>query len=769
MSECVDRVIAAYKNEDGSSPFRKKTLQGYEESARAIQEKYKDNPVRLQQELKALVERIGLARQLLNKRLLQNQLKREERQAVYAAFADNPVQGLFALTEGATHPGFGARDSVARLRNVINQEGNNILVHGLKDKNLTAIANNEAAQPEIAQAMFLLGKRGDVSKIRPEILETAKVFTKFNNWAVQTLRHHGIDVGEIPGYIMRQTHDPDRMMAAGFDDWVRGIYPRLDMEKTFGEFAGDTKKEVAMLKRAYDKLTSEGNGIGLNRFSKARSLHFKDGVAFIEYNNEYGYYPTILNSMLEVARTVARESAITSKFGTDRAAALREMKEFVGRKNEHIVDEVWATMRGDDERIGSTPMAKGGRLTRNIITMSRLGMTIKSAMNDTVSSLQAVKTHTGMSWMESGFSILADYLASLSPSVRRAAAREYALNMEDQLFMTMAKLTGDTDIASGFSAKMLHGFFTLNLVGPHTRVAKSGDARSIGRGMRQTLKKGWPKDLSFQRALEGGGFTPLSVENMNLVEGNVISGQAIRQIPLEKIRPPERMSAAQYREKLAYQVQSFINEGVEMGVPTAGKKESRQFGRYRDPDTVRGQAVRFFSQFKMTPMKQFNDALYMNRVRGSKGYLSLAAKIGIFTTIGAVQAYAIHRLWQIAWGEEEEVIYGDGKLNVGLMGEMLAKGGGFGLLGDFIFSAAKPYKRAGEGLAGPGAGTAFQALQLGSEKFAELVNNGELRFTSQDMKFIIYNTPGLGLPFLHGVKQSMLETAKEMAEDSRRR
>jgi hypothetical protein len=145
---------------------------------------------------------------------------------------------------------------------------------------------------------------------------------------------------------VRQSHDPVKLQAAGFERWYEAILPRLD-ERTFQDIdvktavdaaapsfdaayrAAETKARRDMLLRTYNSLVTgvheTGSADWLHAFkmpgnkaksiSQERVLHFKK-YQWFDYNAEFGR-GTLLEEMAHGLELSARNIALMRTWGTN--------------------------------------------------------------------------------------------------------------------------------------------------------------------------------------------------------------------------------------------------------------------------------------------------------------------------------------------------------------------------------------------------------------------------------------------------------------------
>ncbi len=108
----------------------------------------------------------------------------------------------------------------------------------------------------------------------------AKQILEHRNFFNSKLESIGVYIPHSDSYLMRQSHDPVKLIRDGFDGWFKDIYECIDIEKTFSGTSAKYNKSVC--ERIYNKIITETTLIDMSDRalqniikSKHRKLHFK--------------------------------------------------------------------------------------------------------------------------------------------------------------------------------------------------------------------------------------------------------------------------------------------------------------------------------------------------------------------------------------------------------------------------------------------------------------------------------------------------------------
>lgn len=237
--------------------------------------------------------------------------------------------------------------------------------------------------------------------------KAAGIIYRYQRLSVEAMNREGAWVGQVEGYITRQAHDADRMVTAGYQAWRDAIAPRLD-ERTF-EGVRDREKFLDNVYRAVttgvhldaDGLTGfkapafKGPSNLAKKLSAARTLHFKDADAWMDYQQAFGAR-NIIESILRGLDKAAKSTALMREYGTNPRAEfeadIRYLQEKWRDKDTEAVarlgNRVGALNNQMDELDGTAAspvnrvLARIGAGVRTWQSLSKLGGVVISALTD---------------------------------------------------------------------------------------------------------------------------------------------------------------------------------------------------------------------------------------------------------------------------------------------------------------------------------------------------------------------------------------------------
>jgi len=214
--KCIIRIEDTLKR---SSVERSKADEIIEEIKKAQRE------VNLQNLDDDLVDQLAnevLKRQEIQKKInqrnnIENEIKiREVVDYVLKEFSDDPVEGLKAVLVGSNLQKAGSRASVALAQ--LSQYRQIVVSFNekLRQKNLEEIfANaNEDIDRRISRTIWQISKKETITEKQKDIIELAKLIDEYSETIRKKYNNYGANIGKLPGWIVRQSHDPFQLRNA---------------------------------------------------------------------------------------------------------------------------------------------------------------------------------------------------------------------------------------------------------------------------------------------------------------------------------------------------------------------------------------------------------------------------------------------------------------------------------------------------------------------------------------------------------------------------
>lgn len=219
---------------------------------------------------------------------------------VRTQFGDRPWEGLTALLAGSNRAGVGTRMSVDAVQDALRGQYLAGLIGDLERSGLFEAFRTGALDEDVARALWAIDSPDALKRLPKPAQAIAAIIRRWQEKARVDANRAGAWIGKVDGYIVRQSHDADRMLRGGFEAWRDAIMPRLDLGRMFPD--GPPENLGDWLQEAYTGLVTgiheslpgdkapafKGPGNLAKKLSQGRVLHFKSADDWFAYNREYG-------------------------------------------------------------------------------------------------------------------------------------------------------------------------------------------------------------------------------------------------------------------------------------------------------------------------------------------------------------------------------------------------------------------------------------------------------------------------------------------------
>jgi hypothetical protein len=565
----------------------------------------------------------------------------------------------------------------------------------------------------------------------------SKVFERLR----QEYNELGGNIGELGGGYMPQYHDQRAVLNAGRQAWKDYIRPKLDLERmrdplTKGELTPERLDQV--LDVAWEHIATGGwsdrkpqarpFGIGstANQRQEHRFLHFKSADDWLAYNRDFGKGDPI-QAIFQHIRGMTRDIAAMERFGPNPSATVEWLKQVVQ-------SEIGKSIAGKDSLYTPTTISKfvdpATYLPHRIEAMfdyvrGRRPMTqgIASAFGDIRNILTSVQL--------GGTSVLA---AVQDPFVDMAARHLSGIPMAQALGGIVHAFTGGKKDLAVRSGLILEDF--IHIIGTEARYAGSLGGHEWSR---------WLGD----RTLHLTGLTPLTEARKHAFGLDFFGAMAdhagktfdempppLRRTMLDyglgekdwnKLRAIEPFRStpdsagilrptdvAQVDRRLAERYTEMVLGQTERAVPTGTARSKTTVTGGVQTGTVGGELIRSMLQYKnfgLSLMTLQWQAMMQEIGAGSASGAAIhagalvargAAYAGSLATVLTLAGAAAMQLQNLGAGKDIQTMDPTTPEGRRFWIAALQKGGGFGILGDFLFSDMSRFGHSiTETLAGP--------------------------------------------------------------------
>lgn len=585
-------------------------------------------------------------------------------------------------------------------------------------------------------------------------------------------------IGKLEGGYLPQFHDARALLKAGRETWKDFIRPRLDRDRMTDPLTGERLTDARLeqsLDAIYDSVTSDGwskrqpaaravtRGALASRRADERFLHFKGADDWLAYDASFGKGDPV-KAIFQHVNGLARDIAAMEILGPNPSATVEWLKQIVQteagkaiagqpslyaassadairthNKLDYLgwrIDSVWQYVRG--RRTVNNTLATGFGSARNVLTSAFLGSaSILAATTDPFIDMSA-RYLSGLPMTKA--------LWGFTKAIKSGHTREQAVRsgivLDDFLHITGDEARFAGQLAGSEWSKWLADR-TINLSGlePLTQARKhvfARDFEAMLADLRETPFDALPAYT--RRAMQGYGIDRTAWDVMRAIEPHKPGGSAgfLRPIDianaatgpaLPKLQQllgldatDAQVKAAQTQAgltRIAEQMLEMILGETERAVPS-GTARARSYVTGAAPrGTVFGEILEsglmfksFGLSFTTLQIQAIKQELHQGPARGA-GY---AAGIAIGMTLGGGLALQIKN---IVNGKDPQPME-DPRFWM----QAMQTGGGFGLLGDFLFADVNRFGHTlGEQLAGPVIGAVTDATRLTLGNLTQALQN----------------------------------------------
>lgn len=631
----------------------------------------------------------------------------------------------------------GGRISIDATQQTLTAQLSGKLLNTLEKQDLLGVFNSKKLTNEIASELWDLsaGNKGKVSGSK-EAFQIAKAIHEVQETIRVRLNRAGADIGEVDGFIMNQTHDPYRMAKQKKEAWVEFIRPLVDTAKSFDA----TENLDDALEGAYEALIT---GIRLDdptqakdtklfqftgpsnlakRLSGKRVIHFKDAESFLKYNEKFGYND-LNEGVVSGIQYGAKNIALMERLGTNPRAMVESVLNKVkkdnrgkiateGQKFDRAINTWLEEVIGISDFTGSPKWAQIGSNIRAWQAITKLGGATLSAISDT--------GFKALEYQYQGKNFLTSYAQPFIDLAQGFKSKKERVEFASLIGAGAEGFIGDvgarfssSDSPSGTMSKIQRGFFKLNGLTWWTETHKLAMGKIMAHDLALKKNKTWNElDVDTKRNFNQYNITEVDWNNMRSKTRKMDDGR-------EYLFPEDTGN-----EKLGVYYQDRVN----FGVITGGARERAIATQGLARGTPAGEAIRYMMQFKQFPItavtKLWGRALY------SKGKADVPALIQLALVSGGFGYLALSAKDLVSGKKPRDPLAKE------TIFAAMTQGGGYGILGDFMFADANSY---GGGpiatLAGPTAGTAEDFVKILSK-----ASRGE-DFQTQLVRSVRQNIP----------------------------
>lgn len=707
---------------------------------------------------------------------------------VTQTFAGRETEGLSALLVGTNRIKAGARKSVdAAQTSLTGYYTGGLLadLQSLGNMHVKLLAKG-AMDEDISRAMWSIDNSAAGEFKGPkEAMDIAKVIHKWQEKARDDANRAGAWIGKEPGYIVRQSHDRERIESAGFQKWSEEIAPKLDWDRTGQGNLLTAEDRNKFLLEVYKNLTMgrirEAGGSDLSsnfsqarigsrakKLSSERVLHFKSGEDWFAYNQKFGMR-NLREAVVDGLSQSAHSTALMRILGPSPDSNFEQLQLMVERAMHNAGDakgikklhnarnrlknqlkEVDGTLNYD-----AVPwLASVGRNLRALTSMAKLGGAVISGITD-APVFSSEMAYQGRGFFRSLVVGITDLTQGRGTVEQRKILSQLGVFFEGMCGDITARFSGDE--TPGAMTRMQNTFFRLNCLTWWTD------------SWRRVAGLMMAHDLALEKDLDWGGLTMerqrvlslydigadewavyrqgklraadgrdyMTPEVVNDVSDDVISAYLSKK-GVEDISP---LRIEETRIDLEERLRTYFRDRINFAVLEPDAKTRSILRQGTSAGTVPGEALRFALQFKSFPIAYAQKVLG-RQIYGMEGS-SRGEAIRSFTRLiimSTLFGYGAMTIKDLLKGKTPR-----NPADPRTWVSAFIQGGGAGIFGDFLFGE---YNRFGGSLAATLAGPAAGTLSDFANIYAR-VRDGD-SVAQATLRFVMNNVPGNNLWYIRG-------------------
>lgn len=541
---------------------------------------------------------------------------------------------------------------------------------------------------------------------------------------------NGGDIGKLDNWGMPQVHSPEKMTAAGKDQWVSDAMRNIDRSKYVNDdgslysnaqikelldYAFDTIITDGANKTQVGKANYQGSSKVTNKHSESRVLHFKDADAWMDYQSKYGGMQFV--DLVEAhIMSMSKDIALVESLGSNPKMAMKVLMDAAKHKDTAkgiAAKDADGVLRRADTMFqefmgGNTPQSEAlanlGLAYRSLNVASMLGGTTLTSITDQATMAMTAMVH-GISYRK----MFGELISQLNPANKadRDLARSLGLATEEMLGSInrwaddgLTSVHGKSEKVAKISNSIASQVMRVSGLNALTAASKTAFSKMMmAKYGEMTRTKSW-KDLDAKdkELLEKTGINERVWQVMQLADpvvdrkGNkLMSARSIFEIPdnkLQHLGDPKKV-----REEAATQFQTHLLDEQGLAVIEAGLRERTWMTAGTKRGTEIGELLRNTLQFKSFPAAFImRHGSRFKAQDGLKGRAAYGMSLFFMTTIlGAL----VVQLKELANGNDPQTMWDsdDPAQTAKFFTRSVVQGGGLSILGDIVVAGADPTGR----------------------------------------------------------------------------
>lgn len=604
----------------------------------------------------------------------------------------------------------------------------------------------------------------------------------------------GGDIGKLDDWGLPQTHNLEKIVKAGKQEWVQKAEGLIDTSKYVHEDGTYySQQEIReLLEYSFDTLSSNGankteigrqsfggNSKVTSRHSESRVLHFKDAESWMEYQAEFGGMPFV--DLIEAhVNGLSKDIAMVENLGSSPKNSMRILMDAAEQKDWQNGLDTDTTGKSRkraqtmfDEFSGqNTPqsevLANLGLAYRSMNVASMLGGTTLSSITDQAMIKKTASIH-GIAYRKT----FGELLTQLNPKNKEDRELAHSLGLAtEEMLGSIARWSDDgltsvhgksqklARVSSGIASQIMR-VSGLNAL---TAASKVGFTKMLMEKYgRLSRSKAWADlDAMDRELMEKTGLSERAWEVMRLADpvvdrkGNqLMSARSIYEIPdnqLTQFGDPQKV-----RDEVATQFQAHLLDEQGMAVVEAGLRERTWMTPGMRKGTAMGEIVKSMLQFKSFSasflMRHGSRAMAQQGAQGKAAYA--IPLIAMTTVLGGL----VVQLKELVNGNDPATMWDseDPQKSLEFFKRSFVAGGGLPVLGDILVAGMDTSGRdAGDFIAGPFGSDFKSLLSLTVGNATQLSDGTDTNAGNETFKFLKGKIPAQNLWYTKAATNRMI-------------
>ena len=480
-----------------------------------------------------------LKRQSIQKKInklnaLEDEIKvRNTVEYVIKEFPNNPVEGLTAVLVGSNLQKSGSRASVALAQLAYYRD---LLVSfnaKLRDNKVDSLFAEATPDIErrVARVIWEAGEGKAITEKNKDIVTLGKIINEFSETVRKKYNDHGANTERLPGWIVRQAHDPFALRNAvdvlnlknnknikeingtperNYAAWKDYILPKIDQDRTFANIDGTPESIDEFLTFAYNSLIRNqnqvvdgaGNSFGSRNLAQKigakRVLHFKSSDDWFAYNSKFGGQ-NLRESLFQGFNMAGRNIGMMSMLGSNPQKNFLKIADEIMNNLKRKKPDLYQTkvnkiasfikpqggyakymseVDGSVNTINSFSAAKWSGISRAIMSMAKLGGATISAIAD-VHLYGTELKYQGRSYIGGVFEALGRLGKIKNSKLKMEIAEQLGFIGDNLVYDVAARYSSGDNLNKQFT-KIQRTFFKLNGLSWWTNSLKDGAMLGMG-------------------------------------------------------------------------------------------------------------------------------------------------------------------------------------------------------------------------------------------------------------------------------------------------